>query len=767
MVKNNIIAGKKMSNSNLRLVAICAALGALLPFSVVAESVNDSQSSKVLVSKKSVNNQKNIEVIEVHAQRRKQNINQVTVAVSVIDGKAIARQQLKDTTQLSALVPNLKITNNAGEGTPPAFNIRGVGMIDYNTSTISPIAVYADGVVTGSANNLSINLYDLEQVEVLRGPQGSLFGRNTTGGAILLRSKQPEKEFGGYIKASVAQYDTLALKGAVNIPISNTTAMRFAFSHQDYNFSTENQMPGQPDGGLKQTNLRLIVKSEFDDLTITSKFHIEDWSGKPKPIASLGINRTDGSGKCTPAQAGSNLCMDNFGNQVGGHDFWAVNADTADRQHDTDSWGASVKLAWQLNADMLLTSISGYRALDRFHSWDSDGAGNVIEGSMGTENTLFSQELSLAVDMGDSHWVSGLFYVSDDIEQNNDFDLFRDFRAVPALADVPAQFFYDNSLKNRAVALYSQIDYKLNQTFTLTAGLRYTDETTDYHVNADLDTVSVFIPDLWDIKGVVEDDEFSGKLALNQQVNAQTSLYYSYSRGYKSGGYNAGYSTTAVQAAESEYAPETLDAYEIGGYLQFWQQNARLHLAAFYYDYKNQQVFVNQTQGIAVDHVLKNAGDSTIYGFESELVLTPSTDWELRLNVGYLPEANMGNFNQHGVVVEDNRLPFASKWNVSGAIVHEMLLLGRDLTAQLSFDYQSNFYFDQEENPYTEQTNFIVFNAYVSYELNPALTLTLWGKNLTNTEYSELRFNSIAALGAVTELKAAARQLGLEASYKF
>lgn len=96
-----------------------------------------------------------------------------------------------------------------------------------------------------------------------------------------------------------------------------------------------------------------------------------------------------------------------------------------------------------------------------------------------------------------------------------------------------------------------------------------------------------------------------------------------------------------------------------------------------------------------------------------------------------------------------------------------MLLLGRDLTAQLSFDYQSNFYFDQEENPYTEQTNFVVVNGYVSYELNPALTLTLWGKNLTNTEYSELRFNSIAALGAVTELKAEARQLGLAASYKF
>jgi iron complex outermembrane receptor protein len=747
-----------MFRSNHFLTALSVVCFTSLSFSTLAEAIDNEYA-----------NEQNIEIIEVYAQKRKQSINDVAIAVSVIDGEAIDRQQLKDTTQLSAQVPNLKITNNAGEGTPPAFNIRGVGMVDYNTSTISPIAVYSDGIVSGSANNLSVNLFDLAHVEVLRGPQGTLFGRNTTGGAILLRSKQPEQKFGGYINASVAEYDTLSLEGAVNIPLTDTTAMRFAISHQDYSFSTDNQLADQPDGGLKQTNLRLIVKSEFDNLTVTSKFHAEDWSGKPKPIASLGIRRVDGNGNCTPSQAGSSLCTDNFGNQIGGNDFWNVNADTADREHDTDSWGASVKLAWQLKENMLLTSISGYRSLERFHSWDSDGPGNLVEGSMGTDNTIFSQELSLAVTLGNSYWVSGLFYVDEDIKQNNDFDLFRDFRSHPnpEVAKNAAQFFYDNQLENRSFALYSQVDHKLSERFTLTAGLRYTDELTDYRANANLDTVNVFIPNLWNITGRVEDDEFSGKLALNQQLNQHSSLYYSYSRGYKSGGYNAGYSTTPDQASESEYSPEKLDAYEIGAYLQFWQQNARLHLAAFYYDYKDQQVFVNQTEGVAVDHVLKNAGDSSIYGLESELVIVPSHDWELHLNVGYLPKANIGEFSQHGVVVEDNRLPFTSKWNVSGAIIYETSLMARNLIAQLSFDYQSDFYFDQEENPYTEQTDFIVINGHVSYELNQALTLTVWGKNLTNTEYSELRFNSIAALGAVTELKAEARQYGVEASYKF
>lgn len=768
MVNNNI-AGKNMIRPTLLLKLSSLLLLAMSPFDLSAEITGTYQTNAQTtpIKRNELSSVNEIEVIEVYAQKRKQNIQNVATAVSVISGQALAKQQLKDTTQLSGLVPNLKISNNAGEGTPPAFNIRGVGMIDYNTSTISPIAIYADDVVTGSANNLSINLYDLEQVEVLRGPQGTLFGRNTTGGAILLRAKQPEKELGGYLSAGIAQYDTVSLNGALNLPVNDTTAMRFAFNHQDYEFSTKNQMPNQGNGGLRQTNLRLILKSDFDNVTLTNKFHFEDWQGQPKPIASLGINRVDGSGVCSPAQAGSALCMDNFGGQVGGDDFWDVNADIADRIHDTKSWGTSLKLEWQINADMLLTSISGYRALDRFHSWDSDGPGNFIEGSMGTDNTLFSQELSLAIDSESSHWVTGLFYVREDIKQNNDFDLFRDFRAIPELVTVPAQFFYDNKLENRAVAIFTQIDHQLSDTFTLITGLRYTNETTDYHTKADLDTVSFYLPSFWDIAGAVKDDEFSGKLALNQKINAQTSVYYSYSRGYKSGGYNAGYTTSPVQALESEYAPEKLNAFEIGGYLQFLKQNARLHLAAFYYDYQDQQVFVNQTQGVAVEHVLKNAGDSTIYGLESELVVMPTKRWEFRLNIGYLPKANMGEFNQHGVVVADNRLPFTSKWNVSGAIVHDRVFLGRDLTAQLSFDYQSEFYFDQEENPYTQQTDFMVVNAHLSYALNSAFSVTLWAKNLTNTEYSELRFNTIEALAAVTELKAPARQLGIEASYRF
>ncbi len=720
--------------------------------------------TEILQANKSV---QEIEVIEVFAQKRPQNTTDVAVAVTVLEGDALARKQIKDTTQLAELVPNMKVTNNAGEGTPPAFNIRGVGMIDYNTSTISPIAVYSDGIVSGSTNSLSVNLFDIEHVEVLRGPQGTLFGRNTTGGAILIRTKQPENDLGGYVTTSFAEHNSTSVEGAFNLPIAEHTVLRLAFNIDDYDFSMNNTMPDQPDGGLKQQNFRLSLKSEFDDVTVRAKLYSDDWSGKPKPVASLGINRVDGSGVCSAQQAGSDLCMDNFGAQLTGDDYWDVQADIADRSHDTDSWGASVDLSWQLNSATTINALSGYKTLQRYHSWDSDGPHNVIEGDMGTDLNLFSQEINVSIEGENSYWITGLFYINEELKTDNSFDLFRDFRAVPQLADVPAQFFYDNLLDNTSMAIYSQVDYQLNQQLTLTAGVRYTDETTDYTSVTDLDTVAAYIPSLWDITGSVEDSEFSGKLALVQKLNEHSSVYYSFSRGYKSGGYNAGYSTNPQQAADSEYAPEKLNAFEVGSKLSFWDQAGYLNLAAFYYDYQDQQVFVNIPNSVVPYHVLKNAGDSTIYGLEAEFNWMVSNDLQVNFNAGYLPEAETGFFQQDDLVVEQTRLPFSSKYNVHGYLLYDTEIAGKLLTSQLGFDYQSDFYFDQNENPYTEQAGYMVWHGRVTLAINEQLMFSLWGKNLTNTEYAELRFDSTAAIGAVTELKGEARQLGVELSYRF
>ncbi|MBN7819411.1 TonB-dependent receptor [Bowmanella yangjiangensis] len=712
--------------------------------------------------------EQNIEVIQVKAQKRLQDIRDVSVAVTLVDGEQIERQQIKDTTQLAALAPNVKSSKVAGEGTTPSFNIRGIGMFDYNTSTISPIAIYADDVVSGGANFLDSNLFDIQRVEILRGPQGSLFGRNTTGGAILISSRLPEMEFDGYAGLSLAEHDYQRAQAAVNLPLGEQTAARLAINHLDYDYSMQNLAPNGQDGGMRQDSLRLLVSSEWDNFSVLLKLYSEDWRGAPKPIYSAGILKNPVSGeRCLPADVGSRRCVDSFGFAPATDDFWQTEADTADKRHDTDSWGTSLQWQWQLNQIWSLKSITAYKDLQRFHSFDSDGPGNFIEGSLGSDSEFFSQELSLSREGEYSFWQMGLFYLQEQLLQDSDLDLFRDFRAIPSLAANAAQFFYHNKLDNRSLSAYSQVDYYLNPQWILTAGLRFTDESTEYHAVSDLDVEGAFIPSLWDIKGEVEDAEWSGKLALVQKMSAQTSLYYSYSRGYKSGGYNGGYSTSAEQAADSEYAPERLNAWEVGArfYLPDWNMN--LDMAAFWYRYQDQQVFVNQTTGLSPYHVLKNAGDSRIHGVELSLAYTPFSQLMLDFNLGYLPKAELGEYREGDIYVAGTQLPFTSKWNFSGLMQYEMNLAGGRMLAQLGFDYQSSFFFDQNENPYLEQPGYSIWHGRLAYQPNEAWELALWGKNLFNREYHELRFDSIAALSAVTELRGEARQLGVEVTYHF
>lgn len=218
-----------------------------------------------------------IEIIEVSAQKRSQDIRDVTSSISVLDGIEVSSQHLKDTTALSAMAPNFKISQNAAEGTPPAINIRGVGSIDYNTSTQSPVGVYLDGSAGASANAQLVNLFDIKSVQILRGPQGTLFGRNTTGGAVLIESNDALFENSGYVNFAYGQRQHTALEGAINRQISSNVAARLAINHQDYQYSTQNLFPNTPQAKMKQSHARLSFYGQWEKLTLNTKVNLGKW----------------------------------------------------------------------------------------------------------------------------------------------------------------------------------------------------------------------------------------------------------------------------------------------------------------------------------------------------------------------------------------------------------------------------------------------------------------------------------------------------------
>lgn len=710
-----------------------------------------------------------IEVIQVHAQKRQQALLDVSNAVTVLSGEQLAQRVLKDTVDLSNLAPNLKASAVSGEGTTPSFSIRGIGMFDYNTSTVSPVAIYTDDVVGGGANFLATPLFDLAQVEILRGPQGTLFGRNSTAGAILLRTRQPEFEHSAAFAVGVGQQHRHLAEMVVNAPLGEDTAVRLALQQQRYQYSMQNQFPLGQNGGMRQQHGRLSVLSRFDDWTLRLMWQQEYSRGAPKPIASAGIWQDVSQGiRCTPAQVGSTACTDNFGLRLPSDDYWTTIADTFDKRSQTRS--RSLSMVWQgpLRDGLEFKSVTAHKQLSRYHSWDSDGPGNFIEGYLGSENRFVSQEFSLQAALGAGYLTSGLFWLDEQLLQDNGIDLFRDFRAIAALQNIGVEFFYDNRLDNQSAAIYSQWEQPLNERWSLTLGLRYTKEDNDYDVAADLDTVAGRIPRLWQYQGTVADDDLSGKLALMQHITPQLRWYYSLTQGYKSGGYNAGYASSPAQAKDSTYEAERVTAFETGGH--YLANDLALDWALFWYQYDDQQVFVNLGQGPAPYHVLKNAGDSDWYGAELELRWRFHPSWRLDWGLGVLPNARLGPYQNNNLLLPDKRIPFSSKWNSTAQLQYDFSLLGlADVQWQLGVQYQSDFYFDQYENPFTRQAGYQLWHSRIAFWPVAVrdLEIAIYGKNLGNTRYAELRFDSIAALGAVTELRGEARHIGIELRWQY
>ncbi|NMM39430.1 TonB-dependent receptor [Pseudoalteromonas arctica] len=717
-----------------------------------------------------------LEVIEVYAQKRAQAIEEVSIAISQVKGNNLKNQHYKDSTELSVFAPNLKISQNAGEGTPPAVNIRGVGLVDYNTANTSPVAIYVDDVAVGSASNQIVNFFDIEQVDILRGPQGTLFGRNSTGGAVLIRTKRPEFNESGYLTGGIANNNAFSIDAMYNNQLSDNSAFRVALNHQDYEYSTSNTFAQSPTAGMQQTNARLSLLSDFDTVQVLLQAHLEDWQGIVQPVGNIGVVADPLTGElCSPSEAGSTNCYDNFGFNDASDDFYTVKVNN-DSAHKTDGKGFSAHIDWQLNEHNEIISISSYNQLERYHAFNCDGSpARLCEGNLGLDTHLFSQELRLQTQWHKHTLTSGLYYADESIKQNNVNDILRDYRGILD-TDLTATFFYDNQIDTQNIAAFSQLDYQLNSDWLLSVGLRYSYESLDYNSVAQLnmvvdpsDLAGVLVP-FYHVQGEQSDNGFSGQLAMNYLINDVTHGYYRFSNGIKSGGYNGGFLSSPEQAELADYGKERLNAHELGTKSWWPEQGVRFNWAVFYYDYNDQQVFMNQPSDSPQKppvQLLENVGDSVIYGLEAELDYQATEAFSMRFAMGYILHAEFEEFvDPLGNSLTHNRLPFTSKWNVSAGLEYRLELAGNPLTTQLLVDYQSDYYFDQNQNPYAMQDGYSIINGNIRYQFDK-LGFVLWGKNVFASEYSNLKFDLSSFLGMLEDFKGEGRRYGLDISYQF
>jgi iron complex outermembrane receptor protein len=355
---------------------------------------------------------------------------------------------------------------------------------------------------------------------------------------------------------------------------------------------------------------------------------------------------------CSPDEAGSAVCTDAFRFNNGSnnfHDVAVYNHISDNGPHITDLHGINVSLLYELNENNYHVILSSFTTLDRDHYFNSDGSpARLGEGNQNVSTDTFSQELRFHHEIGDIYLISGPFFLNEELNQDSLFNVLRNFRSVEDLFNNAVTFLYDNTIEIQSLTFFAHIENPLSKQTTFTAGLRYTNESTDYDaiVQVNIATFTNDQPGLtvpgWYIYGEVKDNGVSEKLAMLHKFNAQHSGFVSYSRGFKSGGYNGALISSAAEAQNNDYGAETINAYEVGLHSHL-NQSIRLYPATFCYDYQyhqDHQVFMNQsaiTPGAPPLQLLSNVGESLIYGAEFDLSaqLTPALVTVTKFSIGF------------------------------------------------------------------------------------------------------------------------------------
>jgi len=716
-----------------------------------------------------------IELIEVKAQKRIQSIQDVPLSVTALSNEFVDHYHLFDSYQLNGMSPNVLISENAGVGTPGAVSIRGVGLLDYNTSNTSPIGFYFDEAASGSVNTQFAQLFDMQRVEILRGPQGTLFGRNTSGGAVLFYTNPPEEEFGGYLRTAIGTDELRRVESVLNLPLNDKHKLRFSALHSRSLYSGTNNLYLDDNEALEQNFVRTQYQYDTDEFTVNFKLTASDWSGLAQPYGHMGVYQAGTNQRCSTAAALSGVCTDVFGFNDHSSNFRDVSVDN-DQPHDTEQVGGTLRLEWQLQDDLTLSLISSFNRLDRQHTTHCDASSlQVCEGHFGLDNNVFSQEVRLQGHNDRHQWIVGVFYLDEQLEQDNSIDLLRQFR-IAGPASGAAQYFYDNDIDIQSMAGFVQDDIRLTPKLTLTAGLRYTKEKTDFHSVARVnvptaDSIQGISVPVWDVVDDIDLSRWLTKLAAVYQIDPQWNAYASFSSGFKSGGFNGGFLFSPEQALQARYEPEYVDAYEVGVKARLWHNKGNLSLAAFYYDYRDKQVFINQPSqipGAPNLQLLKNAKKSKVSGVEGEFKYQVTQALSFFANVGFMADYEFGQYvDPTGKQLTGNALPFTPEWQGSTGLSWDFLSSAQGTwNSNLLLRSQSEIYFDQNQNPLTRQAGYSVWDGSISYQTNN-WKLGLFAKNIFDKEYDTLRFDLIDFLGLVNSNKAEGRRVSIEFNWLF
>lgn len=705
-----------------------------------------------------------VEQMIVTAQKREQSMQDVSIAVSAFSGDAMEKMGFEEGLDITQQVPNMNFFAIFGEASSPSISLRGISLVNFSDSWESPVSLYVDDVYRGNPAGSAIQLFDLQRVEVLRGPQGTLYGRNTTGGLVHYVSKKPTEKLDAYANLGIGSYNELVLDGAVGGAIADGVRVRFATKRVtndgwQTNTNADNinatKAPGEKhiSDTLNDTDsMGFRAQIEFDlglDGKLLLKGHYSDADQKSVGFAHMGYleSSADGAATCSIARIQRGECTSQTFDMTGidaveGHFDPEHAASSAGGGLVTkiETSGISANVNWSFANNINFTSVTALEELEKFLQDDGDGTPVVwFDEQYAVDAEQFTQEFRLDGLLGETSWVTGLYYYDDarDLITQAPTNPAGEPWSVPPsfgeddVSDADVWHHEDVRLDTKSWALFGQVEHPLADQWRVVLGLRYTEEERDFYQDAG----PSFYTDI-DVERELSESATTGRLGLEWRPNPDTLVFTNYSTGFKSGGFSGSYNASLL--ATQPVDAETIDNIEIGVKTTFGE-GYRFNAALFNYKVEGYQAQVFMT--VADGSVITNAGDVTGTGAELELTAPITTNFEVIAGAGLLKTEfdSEQEFMVAGdsYTLDGNELP-SSPGLTYNLVARYYLGLGQrgELVLQGDYAWQDEHFLQIENDPYSHHDAYGIANAKVSWQ-SPTGTwnISAFAKNLNNEEY--------------------------------
>ncbi len=714
-----------------------------------------------------------LEEIVVTARKREESLQETPIAVTAFSASDLEARSLDNLMDIGAYAPNVIMATaqgGSGGGNNGQIYIRGIGQSDFLFTTDPGVGIYIDGVFHPRTLGAVMDLLDLERIEVLRGPQGTLFGKNTVGGAINVVSAKPTGELGGYAEATIGRYDRTDFRGSIDFAITESLFAKGAFSYKNsdgwgkrLDFATGNVI--DETGDINQIGGRAALRwLASDDVTVDFSFDYSNWDQASVPTTLIQFDDASAFGG-VPTILWNALIGGPSGTPMSSAFITGdpnTTYGTGPNGNELDAWGVNATVEWDMGW-ATLKSITAYREMEALFGRDGDGSPlPIVETNQRQDQNQFTQELQLlgtGFD-GNLNWVAGFFYFDEfGRDQNNvvlTSGLFGALESLPGqLSGAPCappflapgcpgnpinplldlDFNIFNEIDITSVAIFSQGTLDFTENLALTLGIRYTYEKKEYLLEHRRIASNTFIVPLTTVEDSWVEPTYTA--GMQYQWTDDLMSYVTFTRGFKSGGFNG---RPTVSGAVSSFDPEFLKSYEIGLKSEWFERRLRLNMAAFVYNYDDLQfgsVTADPASGSLL-LVIDNVAAADVKGLEIEMQALPAEGLDISAAVGYT-DFQISEVDPAVVdVTLQTKMIRTPKWSASASV--EYTLPQQEVgifRIRGDWTYESKSFADIQNTDSISRKAHSIINARLTWELPSNLLGGGWeaaalGTNLTN-----------------------------------